>query len=273
MNFETNNLTNTPIYAKIYRVIFMFFETNDIPFNIASIFESEYSSKYKAPYDRPYHALSYRIIGDMNFNTDEQNVHINSGDITFVPAYCKYNQVAGHEHYICIHFSPESPMPDIIKKFTSKNPQYFENLFKELVTVWKRKYIGYNHECKSIIYKIFTAIEKEYRSETNSDIYNDISNSVKYIHEHFTDKELTIGTLSKMCAMSETYYRKLFHKSYGVSPVKYINNLKTNYATELLRSGDYTVEEVSDKCGFSTASYFSAYIKRETGKNPSELKG
>ena len=208
----------------------------------------------------------------MNFTTDEQNVHINSGDMTFVPAYCKYNQVAGHEHYICIHFSPESPMPRIIKKFTSKNPQYFENLFRDLVTTWKRKYIGYDHDCKSIIYKIISAIEKEYIRE-NNDISRDIiSDSVKYIHEHFTDKSLSISMLSKMCNVSETYYRKLFQKSYGVSPVKYINNLKTGYATELLQLGNYTVEEVSDKCGFSTASYFSAYMKRETGKNPSELR-
>lgn len=253
-------------------VIFMFFETDNIPFEIVSIFESEYSSKYKTPYDRPYHALSFRMIGEMNFSTEVQSVHINSGDMAFVPANCKYTQVAGHEHYICIHFSPESPMPDKIKKFTPKNPQYFENLFKELKTVWKRKYIGYYHECKSIIYKIFTAIEKEYTNQNNISNHNIISDSVMYIHEHFTDKSLTVNVLSKMCNMSGTYYRKLFLKSYGVSPIKYINNLKTNYAIELLQSGDYTVEEAAEKCGFSTVSYFSAYIKKETGKNPSEIR-
>ena len=54
-------------------------------------------------------------------------------------------------------------------------------------------------------------------------------------------------------------------------PLKYINKLKLYYAKELLRSGYYTVSQVSEKCGFENIQYFSLFIKKETGKTPSQF--
>ncbi len=45
---------------------------------------------------------------------------------------------------------------------------------------------------------------------------------------------------------------------------------KLNRAAELLKSGKYTVSEISDKCGFSTQSHFSVVFKKHFGVTPSE---
>ena len=94
---------------------------------------------------------------------------------------------------------------------------------------------------------------------------------VDYIHEHFCEKGLTIELLSKMCSMSDTYFRRLFKQRFKVTPLKYINDLKVKYATELLRSGYYTVTEAAEKCGFDNVYYFSLFIKKETGQSPSQI--
>ncbi len=62
--------------------------------------------------------------------------------------------------------------------------------------------------------------------------------------------------------MSDTYFRKLFVERFSVTPLKYINRLKLNYAKELLLSDYYTVEEIAEKCGFNNINYFSLFIKR-----------
>jgi len=72
-----------------------------------------------------------------------------------------------------------------------------------------------------------------------------------------------------MCSMSDTYFRKLFVENFAVTPLKYINNLRLNYAIELLSSGYYSISEISDKCGFDSIYYFRAFIKKETGNAPS----
>ena len=98
-----------------------------------------------------------------------------------------------------------------------------------------------------------------------------MSDVVDFIHEHFCERDLTVESLAKMCSMSDTYFRKLFKKRFAVTPLKYINQLKVDYAVELLQSGYYTVSEVAEKTGFDNVYYFSLFIKKETGKPPSQI--
>ena len=64
---------------------------------------------------------------------------------------------------------------------------------------------------------------------------------------------------------------EFFVKNYSATPLKYINDLKLNYAKELLRSSYYTVSEVAEKCGFENVYYFSLFMKKRTGKSPSQF--
>ena len=50
--------------------------------------------------------------------------------------------------------------------------------------------------------------------------------------------------------------------------VRYINRLRFDLARELLRSGYYTIKEVSERCGFNNVNYFCLFIKKETGMSP-----
>ena len=70
--------------------------------------------------------------------------------------------------------------------------------------------------------------------------------------------------------MSESYFRRIFLKNYGISPIKYINNLKIERAKELLTSGLYTVSDVAELSGFHDESYFSREFKKHSGKTPKE---
>ena len=45
------------------------------------------------------------------------------------------------------------------------------------------------------------------------------------------------------------------------------------YALELLRSGYYTVAQAADKSGFSSPYYFSAFVRRHTGRPPTAFVG
>lgn len=56
----------------------------------------------------------------------------------------------------------------------------------------------------------------------------------------------------------------------GVSPNTYIQNERLRIAAELLLEGEYTVSEVSDKAGFSDATYFYKCFKNKYGVAPSK---
>ena len=63
---------------------------------------------------------------------------------------------------------------------------------------------------------------------------------------------------------------QLFKKFYGVTPIKYINQLKLKRAKELLYSGMYSVSEAAYHSGFSDLSHFCRFFKKNIGVLPSE---
>ena len=57
----------------------------------------------------------------------------------------------------------------------------------------------------------------------------------------------------------------------GQSPIDFIRTIRFNYALELLKSSKYSVTEISEICGFSSANYFSTAFKKHFGKSPAEI--
>ena len=70
--------------------------------------------------------------------------------------------------------------------------------------------------------------------------------------------------------MSEVYFRKLFKEEYGVSPQKYIIDLRIQNAVGLISTGYYSLKEVAYMSGYSDYKYFSVEFKKKMGISPSE---
>ena len=107
----------------------------------------------------------------------------------------------------------------------------------------------------------------ESASSTDS-LYRKILPGVRYIHENFREPDISVANLAKISYLSETYFRKVFNRIYGVSPNKYIRNLRLEWALSLLESGEFSVLEVAARSGFSDAKYFSREFKKKYLKPP-----
>ena len=51
----------------------------------------------------------------------------------------------------------------------------------------------------------------------------------------------------------------------------YLNNLRIEYANELIEKNAGSVAEISTACGYKEYSYFSKVFKKRTGRCPSEI--
>lgn len=86
------------------------------------------------------------------------------------------------------------------------------------------------------------------------------------------DAPYTLDQLASKVFVSKGYLRKLFKKKYGESPLSYLLRRKLDYAEELLRITDLSVQDISRKVGIENAFYFSAMFARKRGMSPTKYR-
>ena len=120
----------------------------------------------------------------------------------------------------------------------------------------------------SIIFDIKSEMNIKYIPSSKSNL---LLPSLEFINDNYINDNIKISKLAKLCGVSEVYFRKLFKQVYGISPLKYIKNLKLERAKELILTGDYTINEVATLSGFFDDSYFGREFKKEFGQSPSKF--
>jgi len=112
--------------------------------------------------------------------------------------------------------------------------------------------------------------DQHLRDPDNKTTSRPITASVAYILGHL-DEKLTVAQLSKMAYMSESGYYRAFKNEMGVSPVDFTNGERIKLAANLLRQGTLSIQEVAQRCGFNSASYFTRKFKQAVGVCPARF--
>lgn len=201
-----------------------------------------------------------------------EKISVKENEIIYLPKYSNYNvSINKDSEMYCINYQIAEEKICAPFKVRIKNMEEIIACYQRAEKIWRRKNENAQLLCKSELYKILAEVLKEknlpYVPEHKSEL---LKPALNYIHKHYTDELMNMEQLSKLCGISYEYFRKLFHDFYGVSPVRYINNLKLNRAKELLSSGMYSVSEAAFASGFPEVSHFSRFFKANVGILPSE---
>lgn len=81
-----------------------------------------------------------------------------------------------------------------------------------------------------------------------------------------------ISEYASFCSMSVSRFTHVFTNENGISPKKYIVNLRMKKAAELLESTTLTIAEIANLTGFSDQNYFSRCFKKNFGSSPKSLR-
>ena len=155
--------------------------------------------------------------------------------------------------------------------FTPQNPDYYVELFQKVLLNTKSALPSASSTATSTVYQLLSDIEKAHEL-SHSTFTSGMKNAVDYMHKHFTDPKLDISTLTSIASVSDTYFRHMFAEVYHTTPVRYLTQLRLDYAKNLLSSGLYTVEEAAWMSAYPDPQYFSRIFKKNKGYTPSSLK-
>ena len=188
--------------------------------------------------------------------------------VSYVPARLDYKREACIDELIVIHFDTINYTSRDIEYFVAQDPDALLSLFEEILEVWNKKELGYKHKCSAILYRIFA--ECYVQNFVPRVQGSKIQDSVNYILANYKNSELSIKDAADRSFMSEVYFRKLFKKEYGVSPQKYIIDLRIHNAAGLISTGYYSLKDVAYMSGYNDYKYFSVEFKKAMGISPSE---
>ncbi len=226
-------------------------------------------------HNRPSHGLALHLSGSKYYCfSDGTTLHVKSGDLIYMPKYSSYvveAETSGDCYAINFDFFTDKTFGPFV--YRPKNLSGVAEAFKRASKLWSEKKQGYITGCKCELYSVLHALQSErsmgYVSRSKAEL---IRPAVEYIHENYASDSISIAKLSGMCGITPEYFRSIFKRIYGNSPVKYINDLKITRAKELIGSRMYTVTEAGLLSGFSDPSHFSREFKKAVGVSPVNYK-
>ncbi len=118
-------------------------------------------------------------------------------------------------------------------------------------------------------YKIFLfQLINQLVTERNKKKYPSvIQKGVEHLNSHYVEK-IFVRELSNLCFISEVYFRRLFKKQFGMTPIEYRNQLRLNRARQYLEYNEISIQEISNILGYATVSHFIKCFKQNYGEAP-----
>ena len=131
----------------------------------------------------------------------------------------------------------------------------------------------YNHNKIQSISNIATMLVKYILLEKLLMPYMDdrIQSAINYIESNL-EGELSIQKISKSVNVSKSFLYKNFHKYFNCTISEYINTKRIEKSLEYLKEPNLSIDEVSQKVGFSSVSYYGKIFKQQKNMTPFKYK-
>ena len=226
------------------------------------------------PFCRPRRsdAFVYILGGSCKYLfSDNHNFTVSDGDVLYLAKDAVYEMdVLERYDFICVNFFFGEKKPKQSDRFRPKDSAIVENLFYRL---WKKQTSGAPlAEKMSLLYSVFSdLISSRHTPYLQNGSRAKIEEAMAIVSSSFGES-ITVESLARHAGMSEVYFRKLFKTLTGVSPAKFMIDQRIKRSKELLSLDYLTLEDVSERCGFSSLSYFCRVFKENVGMTPGEFR-
>ena len=158
-------------------------------------------------------------------------------------------------------------------------PGNFGELWDRLESLWQQISLsgenGYWDASRRLFDILLLALEGQPGKRTKQQVVpagqpnSALQNAVKLIHDHYNER-LLLSNVAKAAGYSVQHFHRLFLSSYGMTPQRYIHQLRMRRSVQLFHDQPgVSVEKVAQQLGMET-SYFIRMFKKTYGKTPKQ---
>lgn len=99
-----------------------------------------------------------------------------------------------------------------------------------------------------------------------------IDDTIGYVEANLCSADLTVENIASHIQLSTNYLRSIFKEHMGITLSKYITDKKISYACKTLVETEDSIQSICERLDFTSANYFYAYFKKNTGMTPNQYR-
>lgn len=213
------------------------------------------------------HHIGYIKSGKATFYVGDTVHEFNTGDVFYTPPGCKYHSywegdIIKYDSYAFYTFPSRRGEEYGAQKLIMSDEAY---------EILERLTADKNVSCRSVglLYELLYEV-LPHMVPTVRDIQREtVARARAYMRRNI---DCSVPELSRYLGMSESAVYTLFREKISSTPIAEKNRIRTELAIELLSTTDLSVEQISERLGFSSAAYFRKVLRAFCDKTPRELR-
>lgn len=222
------------------------------------------------------HGIVLKIYGESTYCfQNSKELVLDPGKMIFLPQgvpYSVYTSQNGGLYYANFYSMESQIRRPVLFKPGSLHKAEMD--FLSLLNRWRKHKTGHLMQCYSILYSFLSEMERNTTSELKPSSRAElIQKKIEQLEDCIVfDANFSVTYLAKECRISEAYFRRLFYELYGMSPKRYITDIRINRAKSMLEYSDCSILCIAEKTGYSDIYQFSKAFKCITGCSPTEYR-
>ena len=112
-----------------------------------------------------------------------------------------------------------------------------------------------------------SARQRPVRGRLGKEVFHRLTD---YIAAHL-DEQIEVASLASIAGRSSFHFTRVFAQSVGMTPHRYIVQLRLRQAAQLMRDGQMKLAEIAAATGFADQSHLSRWVRRVYGVSLAEL--
>jgi YesN/AraC family two-component response regulator len=121
--------------------------------------------------------------------------------------------------------------------------------------------------------RLLVQLDREYSSDAAPSAQGELVTLVQeYLRAHFSE-QISLAALAEQFHVNLPYLTRLFKRTIGVAPVRYLRDLRIAHARKLLQEKpDLEIKEIGPMAGYPDPGYFSRIFRMSVGMGPQEYR-